>query len=108
MTRKERIHACLQEGLSPVHLDVIDESHMHSVPKGAETHFKIVVASDAFEGKSLVNRQRAVNKLLQGELAGGLHALTMTTLTPGEWSQAPDVPSSPACRGGSKADRQAG
>jgi len=104
MTRKDRIQDCLEKGLHPVHLDVIDESHMHSVPVGAESHFKIVVASDEFEGKTLVNRHRAVNKLLEGELAGGLHALTMTTLTVPEWSQAPDVLSSPACRGGSKAD----
>jgi BolA protein len=81
---------------------------MHSVPKGAETHFKVVVASDAFEGKSLVNRHRAVNQLLQDELAAGLHALTMTTLTASEWGQSPEVKSSPACLGGSKADRQAG
>lgn len=40
--------------LEAKHLDVINESHMHNVPKGAETHFKVVVVSDKFEGLPLI------------------------------------------------------
>jgi stress-induced morphogen len=38
---------------SSIHLDVVNESHKHNVPKGSESHFNVLVVSDAFEG----NRQ---------------------------------------------------
>ncbi|MBK6513609.1 MAG: BolA family transcriptional regulator [Polyangiaceae bacterium] len=103
MSRAERIRDALR-ALTPVHLDVIDESHMHSVPEGAESHFKLVVVSEAFRGQGRVQRQRAINGLLKDELAHGLHALSFTTFTPEEWSEAPSVAASPKCLGGSKAD----
>lgn len=56
--RFRRLFYCLAE--------VINESHMHSVPKGAETHFKVVVVSDQFDGLSLLQRHREVNTVLQG------------------------------------------
>lgn len=103
MSRADRIRSVLVTELHPEHLEVIDESHMHSVPKGAESHFKLVIAAAAFEGKNRVARHRAVNALLKAELDAGLHALTLTTFTPQEWSASPDVQASPACLGGSKA-----
>ncbi len=48
------IEAALRAKLAPTHLEVINESHMHSVPKGSETHFKVVVISPGFEGLSLI------------------------------------------------------
>jgi len=104
MTRAERIRSAVSTGLRPVHVDVIDESHMHSVPPGAESHFKLVIASDAFDGMSRVARHRMVNGLLADELRSGLHALTVTAFTPAEWDRSPEVLASPACRGGSKAE----
>lgn len=104
MNRAERIRAAVEAGLSPTHLDVIDESHMHSVPKGAESHFKLVVAAAGFEGRSRVQRHRLVNGLLKQELDSGLHALALVLFTPEEWRQSGVVLDSPACRGGSKAD----
>ena len=104
MSRKQRIQSKLQTELSPLHLEVIDESHMHSVPEGAESHFKLVVVSEAFAGKGLVNRHRQVNRLLSDELQGGLHALALHTMTPEEWfEKGGAVPASPECMGGSKA-----
>lgn len=44
----------LQTFLETKHLDVINESHMHNVPKDAETHFKVVVVSDKFDGLPLI------------------------------------------------------
>ena len=61
----------------PSHLEVINESNMHNVPKGSETHFKVVVVSDSFEGLSLVKRHRAVNEVLAQELQSGVHALSI-------------------------------
>lgn len=105
MTRHEAIEETLRAALSPALLRVDNESHMHSVPKGSETHFKVVVVSAAFAGLSRVDRHRRVNALLAEELATGLHALTVTARTPEEWATAEGANElvSPPCLGGSKA-----
>ena len=81
MTVKQRIEAALTEALSPMSLEVIDDSHKHAGHMGArpggETHFHIVVTSAAFEGLNRVAQQRLVNKILAEELAGPVHALSM-------------------------------
>jgi len=82
---------------------------MHSVAPGSETHFKVLVVSAAFDGMNRVARQRKVNEALRDELAGGVHALTMRTLTPAEWESGGAAGfESPACKGGSKADAKSG
>jgi BolA-like protein 1 len=103
MIVQQRIASKLNAALSPVHLDVENESHRHSVAPGSETHFKVLVVSPAFEGKSLIDRHRAVNTALAAELAGGVHALTIRALTPAQW-QADGAAGfvSPPCLGGSK------
>ena len=45
----------ITKALSPVHLEVINESYMHNVPKGSESHFKVIVVSKEFENVSLIN-----------------------------------------------------
>src|SRR5512139_1784832 len=95
----------LSEAFVPEHLEVINESHMHSVPKGSETHFRVVVAAAAFEGKSRIDRHRAVQRALGDEFRSGLHALTISAFSTSEWAARPEVPGSPECLGGSKADR---
>lgn len=100
MNRKQRIEQALRIGLEPVELDVEDESRNHSVPEGAETHFNVMVVTSAFESLGRVDRHRRVHELLREELQGGLHALTLTLLTPAE---AGDRIVSPKCLGGSKA-----
>ena len=103
---QRRIEEKLTALLAPLHLTVENESHMHSVPAGSETHFKVLVVSAAFEGVSLVDRQRRVNDALKDELATGVHALTMRTLTPEEWERDGGALAasfqSPKCLGGSK------
>jgi stress-induced morphogen len=93
----------LSTALLPVHLEVDNESHQHSVPAGSETHFKVIVVSAGFEGMSRVARHRRVHGLLAEELSGGVHALSVIAKTPGEWAASNDVPASPQCLGGSKA-----
>lgn len=96
-----RIEARLREALEPAHLALLNESGNHSVPKGSETHWNLVIVAEAFEGKRTVARQRAVYGALKAELAEGLHALTMRTLTPAEWAAAGGAPLvSPPCHGG--------
>lgn len=44
----------LEESLKPTHLEILNESYMHNVPKGAETHFKVVIVSDKFIDETLI------------------------------------------------------
>ena len=105
MIVQQSIQAKLLDALSPGHLDVMNESHMHSVPANSETHFKVVVVSEAFAGKTRVARHQAVNGLLADELAGPVHALSIQAHTPEEWiARGGSVLESPNCMGGSKAD----
>ena len=102
MSTKEIIEQKLQDGLQISHLDVINESHMHNVPDGSESHFKVVVVSDAFTDTALIGRHRKVNAILKEELAGKIHALALHTYTADEWqARGESADASPACRGGS-------
>lgn len=98
---QNRIISLLEPGLSPSHLEVVNESHMHSVPENSETHFKLTVVSKAFDGLRPVQRHQKVYSLLAGPLAEGVHALAMHLYTNDEW-QPSLVPESPNCMGGSK------
>lgn len=100
---QEMIVDKLQKSLSPMHLHVENESRMHSVPAGSETHFKVMVVSEAFEGLMLVERHRRVYEILRDEMAGGVHALSIRALTPAQWAREdPSAFQSPPCLGGSK------
>lgn len=101
---ESRIVAKLSQSFNPAHLDVLNESYMHSVPPGSETHFKVVLAADAFVGKRQVQRHQAVYACLAEELKTGVHALALHTFSPEEWQATATVPASPQCLGGSKHD----
>ncbi|KPJ05992.1 BolA-like protein [Papilio machaon] len=91
----------LQTALEATHLDVINESYMHNVPKGSETHFKVVVVSDKFDGLALIKRHRLVNDILKEELQNGVHALSIVAKTTKQWDESEKIiESSPSCRGG--------
>ncbi len=96
-----RIEAKVRAELTPLHLEVINESHMHNVPAGSESHFRLVIVTDRFRGKAALERHREVHRILEQELAGEIHALALTTMTPEEWTaDGGKVPSSPPCLGG--------
>ena len=100
---ESRITEKLQEAFQPViHLQVLNESYMHNIPKGSETHFKVVVVSNHFENKNLVARHRAVNDTLSEELSNGVHALSIIAKSGTQWSEMcnQSVEPSPKCRGG--------
>lgn len=88
MTTKDHITQKLRKAFGPESLDVIDESHLHEGHAGhrpgGETHFRVHIVSNAFEGKSRIERHRMVNALLAPELAGGVHALAIKAQAPGE------------------------
>jgi stress-induced morphogen len=103
VTIQQTIEQKLGTALVPVHIEVVNESHMHSVAPGSETHFKVLVVSPAFEGLGLVDRHRRVNETLADELRGGVHALSIRALTPSQWTGPVTDFKSPPCLGGSKA-----
>ncbi|MEX2629863.1 MAG: BolA family protein [Tistlia sp.] len=86
--RAERIERCLREALAPQRLEVADDSHLHAGHAGArpegETHYRVLVVAERFEGLSRVDRQRLVNAALSGEFDSGLHALQISARTPSE------------------------
>lgn len=82
MTVRDRIFHTLTETFKPQTLDVIDESDQHRGHAGVhpgrvETHFRVVITSAAFQGKSRVEQHRLINSALKDELAAGLHALAI-------------------------------
>jgi BolA protein len=78
----------LKRSFSPLSLDVIDESAMHAGHAGAhpqgESHFRVDIVSEAFSGKSRVERHRMVNEALASELKTRVHALAIKARAPGE------------------------
>ena len=101
-TTDERIQAELQR-LNPVFLQLENESHMHAGP-ATDSHYKVTLVSESFEGKGLVARHQSVYGLLQSEMQGPVHALALHLYTPEEWENTQAVPESPQCMGGSKGD----
>ena len=88
MTVAETIHTKLSEALKPESLSVEDESYKHAGHAGArpegETHFNVSVVAEAFTGKSRVARQRMISEILAVEMAGPVHALSVSARVPGE------------------------
>ena len=69
MKIQNNIEKKLLSHFDPQHLEVINESAMHNVPAGSESHFKVVIVTPMFGGERLINRHRAVNAILKEELA---------------------------------------
>jgi BolA protein len=88
MTVKTQIAEKLAAAFAPQRLDVIDESHRHEGHAGhrpgGESHFRVHIVSEAFRGKSRIERHRMVNRTLSSELAAGVHALAIYASAPGE------------------------
>jgi BolA protein len=88
MRMSEIITEKLTGAFTPESLRVVDESHQHEGHAGhrpgGETHFRVYIVSEAFRGKSRIERHRMVNATLARELAGGVHALAIHANAPGE------------------------
>lgn len=103
MKMQQQIERKLLGQFGPLHIEVSNESHMHDVPEGSESHFRVVLVSAGFENMPLIQRHRAVNAILEEELAGQIHALALHTMTPDEWfAKGGEAPQSPPCLGGGK------
>jgi len=88
MSTRDAIINKLREAFTPESLNVADESHLHEGHvghrPGGETHFRLYIVSQAFEGKSRIERHRMINAALSAELAGSVHALAIKAEAPGE------------------------
>jgi BolA protein len=88
MRTQDLITEKLTKAFAPESLSVVDESHLHAGHAGArpggETHYRVYIVSDAFRGKSRIDRHRMINATLAGELAGDVHALAIHASAPGE------------------------
>ena len=102
MSRQERISELLKTKFKPDLFELENESHTHNVPKGSETHFKLLMVSQLFEGLGRVQRQQMVMSELKFEFETGLHALSMRLLSHSEAQQKNLLSGfeSPACKGG--------
>lgn len=87
------IRAKLEAAFDPIELTIEDDSARHAGHHheggvdgraGGESHFNVRIVSDAFEGQSRIDRQRAVNACLKAELSGPVHALSIKALAPSE------------------------
>lgn len=103
---ENQIHTKLVQGFQPNHLEIVNESYLHSVPAGSETHFKVTLVAPQFEGRRQVQRHQAIYACLAEELKSGVHALALHTFSPKEWEFDNQVPDSPQCLGGSKHDQK--
>ncbi len=97
------IHNGIVAALAPAVLEVVDESHRHAGGPSAQSHYKVVVVSEAFVGQPLVARHRTVHAATGNMLATRrIHALAIHAYTPAEWTaRGGSVPASPPCLGGS-------
>jgi stress-induced morphogen len=94
----------LTTALNPSVLELENESHGHNVPKHSETHFRLVIVSEHFDGLSRVKRHQLVYKAADDALKQGVHALAMQCFTESEWAESPARLISPPCKGGMKKD----
>ena len=87
-TRVERIKALLHERLHPVQLQIRDDSAAHAghVGGGGKGHFRVLIVSEEFSGKTLVQRHRLVHDALAPLLESDIHALVLSTKSPDEMS----------------------
>jgi BolA protein len=88
MSVEATIREKLAAALNPVRLEIVNESHLHAghgnAPDTGESHFRVLVVSALFAGKSRLARQRLINETLAEELKTRIHALAIGAYAPGE------------------------
>jgi acid stress-induced BolA-like protein IbaG/YrbA len=75
----QEIKRLIELGLPGARVEVNDTT-------GSGDHFEAMVVSESFEGKGLVERHQAVYATLGEAMRGRIHALSLTTLTPVQYS----------------------
>jgi len=93
---QDTIKKILIKEFNPSVLKIVNESYMHSVPKNAETHFKLVIVSDSFNNVSQVKRHQIIYKSLE-DIMNQIHALSINSFDEAEFSKNPIILDSPNC-----------
>ena len=86
--------------LNVAHHDIVNDSHRHSGP-AQDSHFNLLLVSDAFAGKTPVKRHQMVYGLLGDLMGNPIHALALHCYTPEQWQQKQSMPTAPDCLSGS-------
>ena len=104
MSMEEKIKTKLSAGLNLEHMELVNESYKHNVPKDAQSHFKVLLVSSDFDKKPPMARHRMVYALLDEELKmeGGIHALSIEAKTPAQFAKNSTIQTTPPCAGGEK------
>jgi len=87
MDRIAEIKTRLEQALSPAHIDIIDESHLHAGHPGAASgagHFNITIISDKFAGQSAIQRHRMVYLAVDDLMRTEIHALSINAIASDE------------------------
>ncbi len=86
MTVLQTIETLLNQAFAPVQLEILNESHMHKghvgSPGTGESHFRITIVSETFQGKSRVECHRMINEVLSEQISGPVHALAIKASAP--------------------------
>tara|TARA_B100000686_G_scaffold109211_1_gene116358 strand:- start:971 stop:1294 length:324 start_codon:yes stop_codon:yes gene_type:complete len=107
MSACSSIEEKLKNELEPSHLEVIDESYLHNVEPGRESHVRIVAVSEKFKHLNLVKRHQLIYSNIQEELSETIHAISLHTFTAQEWKDKNQkAEASPDCLGGSKKESE--
>ena len=93
---ENQITDIINDKLSPSVLNIVNESFMHNVPTGSESHFKLIIVSDAFKDLSNVNRHQLVYRSLD-KIMDEIHALSIYAFDENEYNENPVVIDSPNC-----------
>ncbi|OOF84058.1 transcriptional regulator [Rodentibacter ratti] len=100
MSKQQELLDKIHTEFQPHFAAVENESHMHSSGRGANSHFKLVIVSDVFDGMSKVKRHQKLYQLFAEDLKNGIHALALHLYTKKEWEELGEVfPNSPNCAG---------
>ncbi len=81
---------------NPSVLNIVNESYMHNVPEGSESHFKLVIVSDEFKNLSNVKRHKQIYKALN-KVMESIHALSIYSFSQDEYKDNPIILDSPNC-----------
>ena len=85
--RRKEIFKRLEKAFEPETLGVEDESYMHKGHEGAKdgrSHFRVLIISEAFEGKNLIDRHRMIYRVLDEMMRIDIHALAIDAWAPDE------------------------
>jgi len=98
MIIQKQLEEQLEKSLEPVLLKVINESPQHNVPKNSESHFRVFIVSNKFNGLSLIKRHQMVHQAVNEQIKNKIHAFSQQTLTPKEFEErGASLPLSPPC-----------